>query len=208
MNMVEDKRESELLSEERARDQEIQHQEISDSAAEEPRTGLERDQDTPLAGNQERRTVPEQPEPVAQSQREEGKPETDAPTVGDSANVAGGTLVSARTAFELGSRDMAQGKYDVARAHLEQALAVFEESGDRAEVTDVILELGILSLLEGKYDAAWERYERALAIRKELDDRYGQADILIQMGYIHYLRGKSTQAKRYYDRAQGLVKEI
>ena len=78
---------------------------------------------------------------------------------------------------QLGVLARRRGDYDTARTRYQQALAIFEELGNRAGTAKTYHQLGILAHDQSHYDTARTHYQQALTIFEELGDRVNIAKV-------------------------------
>ena len=84
----------------------------------------------------------------------------------------------------LGVLAQARGDYDTAHNLYQQALAIFEELGNRAGMATTYHQLGMLAQARGDYDTAHTYYQRALTIFEELGDRVNIAKVRRNLGIL------------------------
>lgn len=85
-------------------------------------------------------------------------------------------------------------RYDAAAHHLDQTLALYEESGNLRGVTDTKALLGILAMEQGQVDDAEERYREAIDLAGRLGYRRAEAACLGNLANVHYLQGRIGDA--------------
>jgi predicted ATPase/DNA-binding CsgD family transcriptional regulator len=85
--------------------------------------------------------------------------------------------------------------YEVAVGHLQHALAVIDELGDRRAAATAIHRLGSIAREQGRYAEAHERHRQALAICEELGDRRGVAASQNYLGFVFWLSGDAAAAE-------------
>lgn len=87
------------------------------------------------------------------------------------------------------------GDWTAARAHLEAALVIRRELGDRRGEAAARHELAVIDRLRGDYKRARAAFGEVLAIRRELDDRRGEATARHERAVIDQLRGDVEAAR-------------
>jgi DNA-binding SARP family transcriptional activator len=97
----------------------------------------------------------------------------------------------------LGSASIQLADYDQARAHLQQALALFAELGDGPGQAATHQNLASLLDREGRYREALEHEERALALYQSADYRPGTAATLNAVGWFNAQLGDYHSALGY-----------
>ncbi len=90
----------------------------------------------------------------------------------------------------------------------EQALAICNEIGHRAEAAHMNNLLAVLYLISGRYDEAVPHLEQALRVFQELGDRGPAASQLSNLGWISFLRGDYHTAVERYQEALTMFREI
>ena len=98
--------------------------------------------------------------------------------------------------------------YEHAADHLERALAIASEIGDRVGETNALLNLGIIAQRQGHYGQATGHLERALAIASEIGDRVGETNALLNLGIVARRQGRYQQAADRYQHALLIASEI
>jgi len=101
----------------------------------------------------------------------------------------------------LGQIAALRGDGPVARAHLEDALAVARASGRLRAVAGALDSLGLLAREAGAAAAAAVHYEEALAIYRAVGDQPGVAHVLAGLGAVARGRGEPTRARALYEEA-------
>jgi tetratricopeptide (TPR) repeat protein len=89
-----------------------------------------------------------------------------------------------------------------ARAHYEEACALFEEQGDQWGICVSLLRLGSVALLEGNLQEAWSECQKALAAADELDEKRLQAESLEMLAAILHARHADDNAARLWGMAE------
>jgi tetratricopeptide (TPR) repeat protein len=124
------------------------------------------------------------------------------------ARAAGARLELAQALF-LKSLPFAQaGDIAAALALGEEALAICDEIGHRAEAAHMRNLLGFLYLISGRYDEATPHLEQALRVFQELGDRGPAAVQLGNLGWMSYARGDYRTAIERYEEALTMIREI
>ncbi len=94
-----------------------------------------------------------------------------------------------------------QGDYAGARTNHQQALALRQESGDRASIANSLINLGNLASSEGNQEASAALYEQSLVILRELDDKWSIAQVLNNLGNVANARRDLASARSFYEQA-------
>ena len=95
-----------------------------------------------------------------------------------------------------------------ALGHARQALALFDEAGNRPGQARALNNVGCYHALLGDHDQALTRSKQALALQRELGDRCGEANTWDTLGYSHHQLGHHAQATSCYQRAASMFEEI
>ncbi len=99
--------------------------------------------------------------------------------------------------FRLGAAAHALGRYDTARACLEESLPLVTAAGERREQALVLNNLAILSSTEGDYDTAQRLFEQSLALFAAVGDRRMEAVLLNNIGLTYRITGEHDAARRF-----------
>jgi tetratricopeptide (TPR) repeat protein len=125
--------------------------------------------------------------------------------------LAGETKSTADSAYCLryiGYMEMNQGNEKAAFQDLSRALALYEESGDRSKVPDLLVDLGGYLEARGDFAGATGYFERALAIADSTRNRASVANALTSLGDIHRVLGEYATALKYQGRALEVAREV
>ncbi len=114
----------------------------------------------------------------------------------------------ASTWFVLGAALHRAGRIDEGRAHLDAALAVVREVGDRRREGVVLGNLGILDRDQGRMDEARAHWDAALALAREAGHRRNEGSVLHTMGILHQEQGRSDEARQHFDAALAVAREV
>jgi predicted ATPase/class 3 adenylate cyclase len=98
----------------------------------------------------------------------------------------------------------ASGDYERAKAHHEQALALYREIGDDLGIAEALDSLGIIALASGDLPEAKRLRQEALDLRRASGDERGIAVALINVGEIAYLEGDADHAIALFEEAREL----
>jgi tetratricopeptide (TPR) repeat protein/CHAT domain-containing protein len=101
-----------------------------------------------------------------------------------------------------------QADYQGAINHLEQALSLYQNIGDREDEVKTLNNLGELSRSLGKYQQALSYYQQAQVINRELGDRSGEGIALNNIAAIYYRFGQNEQALKYFQEALAIRKDV
>src|SRR6266571_3269341 len=108
----------------------------------------------------------------------------------------------------LGEIYRALGQMEPAQQHLERALRLCRERGDRKGEGWALNGLGRIYSILGQRERAREYCEQALSICREIGDRGKEATTLNNLGEVFSALGHREQAKKYYEEALSLHREV
>jgi tetratricopeptide (TPR) repeat protein len=106
----------------------------------------------------------------------------------------------ANAAFQLG-------EHARALQHLDRALAIERERGDRAAMASVMQQLGAVYATLGDPRARVHQ-ESALALAVEIGDGPTEARTSLGLGSHHFEQGDLERAQRYYERGRALAQSL
>jgi tetratricopeptide (TPR) repeat protein len=110
--------------------------------------------------------------------------------------------------LNLGHVYWQHGRYRDATDHLQQALSLATEIGDRFGETNALLNLGIVSQRQGHYQQATNYLQRALALAREIGNRVGETNALLNLGIVERREGHYQLAVGHYQQAFNVASEI
>ena len=99
------------------------------------------------------------------------------------------------------------GRYEQARAALEESLSLVRRAGDRRELAVVLNNLAILSSLQGDYRQATEIFEDSLALFAAVGDRRMEAVLLNNIGLTYRIMGEHEEARRFITKSLDICRE-
>jgi DNA-binding SARP family transcriptional activator/Tfp pilus assembly protein PilF len=108
----------------------------------------------------------------------------------------------------LGHVELAAGRSDEAKRHLEEALATFRGIGDRAGTGRALHHLGVVHRVHSRYAEACEHFKQALAIFGELHDPLGESNALGALSEAYAEWGNYAQARDQLNRALATSRDI
>ena len=109
---------------------------------------------------------------------------------------------------KMGEVYQATGQPQRALELIEQALALFQEVGDRTGEATTLNNMAAVYQTTGQPQRALELYEQALPLRREVGDRNGEAITLNNMGEVYRATGQSKRALELYEQALPLRQEV
>lgn len=95
-----------------------------------------------------------------------------------------------------------------AKRSYEEAVARYEEVGDRWGLARALAYLGWIAEHLGQYDKARRLCERSRAIRQQLGDRRGMADAMVSLGVICWVQGHLDEAEGLLRESLGIFREL
>ncbi|HWR82754.1 MAG TPA: tetratricopeptide repeat protein [Candidatus Deferrimicrobium sp.] len=102
----------------------------------------------------------------------------------------------------------AKGEVDAALELHQEALAVFEELGEKRERAITLVDIAGIETNIGEVDAALELYEEALAVCAELGDKKGRAVTLGKIARIRTTKGEVDAALQLHEEALAVYEEL
>jgi predicted ATPase/Tfp pilus assembly protein PilF len=100
------------------------------------------------------------------------------------------------------------GEYETARAHIEEALPIFERLGDKGAIAGALNELGVLASSGGDYSEARRLVEESLAIKKELGGERSIANSIENLGIIASFEGDDARALTLHEQSLAVYRSI
>jgi tetratricopeptide (TPR) repeat protein len=97
--------------------------------------------------------------------------------------------------------------YGTAERRYQDALAIAEETGNRAGAAATYGQLGNLAHRRGDYDTAEQCFRDSLAIKEEIGNRAGIAIAYHQLGMLAHYRGDYDTAEQHYRAALAILVE-
>ena len=113
-----------------------------------------------------------------------------------------------RALFDTGQVGYFMGVYADARAHLEEAIAIGRELGDKLVTGSALQPLGMACLAQGDLKAAHEHLEEALVRARELEDPRNIAAAVNAMAQLHRVEGDLDAAEPLYEHVLDLAREL
>ncbi len=108
----------------------------------------------------------------------------------------------------LGEVYCALSKFREALTHLEQALSILKEVGDRSRQGNALSNLGSVYDSLGNTEQALSYYQQALEISREVGDRKGEGIRLNNLGSVYEDLGNKEQALSNYQQALSIHREV
>ena len=100
------------------------------------------------------------------------------------------------------------GNYQQARAHGQQALALYHELGDHSHQAATLDSLGYAEHQLGCLSAAIDCYQEALGIVQELGERFPEAEILSHLGDTRLAAGQPQEAEDAWRQALKILADL
>ena len=108
----------------------------------------------------------------------------------------------------LGRIETYFGDKDIGRDYLEEGLAIFQKSGDKSGIANVLSAMGLAELYSEDIEKSREHYEEALKISRELRNGPGSGVALIALGEIARSQSDYAAARSYYEEALKLNEHL
>lgn len=108
----------------------------------------------------------------------------------------------------IGRLHRENGRLDLAKKHLEAALALFEDAKDERGIASSTDDIGKLHWLRGDYEKALEFTQRGLTMRRRLGDRRSIALSLNNLGLVYQDSGQFKLALDAFEQALRIRREI
>lgn len=101
------------------------------------------------------------------------------------------------------------GSHEEAQTHIEEAIRLYRETGDRRGLVTALFGKGNVALRVGDFDTVKECSNEALAVCDESGDHWGRAGPLSMLGFAHFIGGGSLEeARRLAEEALTLYREL
>ncbi len=150
---------------------------------------------------------------VAETLMEEGEEDTSEWLLNVASQVR--VVVAARL-FDKGNQYYHLNNFAAAEQSWQEALALYQEIGDRQREAELLNSLGIACYFMGRYQTAIDYCQQSLKIQKDIGDspeerlrqRTGEAGSLINIGNALYSSGKYDVAIDYYQQSLAIKREI
>ncbi len=113
---------------------------------------------------------------------------------------AGSLWVEARGATLVGTACAYQGKTEEGLGHIEKAVAIYREMGDRRGIATSLLMLGRINHMLGRPKTAAQHIAEAVEMFEELGDRRAMASASWNLGLMSLERGDIAEAKHHAER--------
>ena len=94
----------------------------------------------------------------------------------------------------LGTAEWRMGRMEEARGHLETALAIHRERGERRREGEDLRSLGKLHSFQGRVDDARAHYEAALTVLRAIGDRNAEGVVLSNLAALHQGTGNTDES--------------
>ena len=108
----------------------------------------------------------------------------------------------------LGNVYRSLGQYPQARDNYDQALAIFQDLGDRNGEASALNNLGTVYRSLGQYPQARDNSDQALAIFQDLGDRDGEAKALNNLGVAYWYQGQWSEAESVLQEAIAVYEKL
>lgn len=118
------------------------------------------------------------------------------------------TLERSRASFEAGQLCGFMGRYEEAKALLEESLGIARDLGDRFRVAKALQPLAMTASGLGDLAAARRYVEEAVELARALGDKHELATAVIGLAQLHRVEGRLDLAEPLYVQAIALAREI
>jgi predicted ATPase/DNA-binding SARP family transcriptional activator/DNA-binding CsgD family transcriptional regulator len=118
-----------------------------------------------------------------------------------------GRSAEAYVLANMGNLARVAGRFDEARARLEEALVIHDSVGDDAGAALVHCRMGQLALAAAEFDPSRQDLDRSLAIRERIGDARGVEVSLISLGHLATEEGDRAAARGLLERAERLCRQ-
>ena len=117
-------------------------------------------------------------------------------------------LFEALRLIEVGMQAENKGQFQEALKMYQQALAIFEEVGEKDSQGMTLVGIGVVHMKLGQYPQALEKYQQALTIFQHAGKKNKKGLALTYIGLIYRKLGDYPQALSFYQKALAIQKEI
>ena len=101
-----------------------------------------------------------------------------------------------------------QGRVDEARAHLEAALAIHREVGNRRDEGFVLGHLGLLHSTQGRWEDARLNLEAALCAHREVGNRRHEAAVIGGLADLQVRQGQIDEAMVMLGQGEAILRQV
>jgi predicted ATPase/DNA-binding SARP family transcriptional activator len=121
----------------------------------------------------------------------------------------GKTLHLGTALRELGELAYARGDFTTGKRHLQEAISIHTQTGDRWGTAYALFDLGYLAQHEaGDRVEAKRCFEESLQIRRELGDQWGMSICLDVIGYLAREMGRYDEARQLHKESLAIAREV
>jgi predicted ATPase/Tfp pilus assembly protein PilF len=113
-----------------------------------------------------------------------------------------------RVLASVAQAELTAGRVVDAQSHLEAALALHREAGDRRSEGRVLGTMGSLHGLQGRMEDARSHFEAALALHREVGDRPSEGNALGDLGALDWQQGRMEEARSHLEMALSIHREV
>jgi CHAT domain-containing protein len=110
--------------------------------------------------------------------------------------------------FKLGVEQVERNENDAALASLQQALTIYQTTGNRSGQMDALRYMGLAYHQSTQYYKALKHFQQSLTISQEIKSRQGEAKALIGSGAVYSSTKESDRAIADYEQARAIAIEI
>ena len=118
------------------------------------------------------------------------------------------TLARATGLFDVGQSCSFMGRYEEARAHLEESLSIAREFGSTERIAAVLQPLAMACLGQGDSSTARRHLQEGLELARQLGDRREIAAAMNGLAQVHRVDGKLDEAEPLYEDVLAIAREL
>lgn len=110
--------------------------------------------------------------------------------------------------YLLGRAAFQGGRVEEAETHIQQALQLGQDAGDRWFKAYSLIEMGNVACAQSRFEQARRYFEESYQIREAFEDPEGVAVALNHLGKVALLQERAPDARAYYEEALDVSREI
>jgi tetratricopeptide (TPR) repeat protein len=110
--------------------------------------------------------------------------------------------------FAAALRSYEQGQSAAALQSYQEALAIYQQIGDRDGEAHTTMDIALVQEDQGQYPAALQSYQQSLALNHELGDRAGEAGALTNIGGLQENQAQYAAALQSYQQSLALFRDL
>ncbi|MDB9525262.1 CHAT domain-containing protein [Oscillatoria sp. CS-180] len=110
--------------------------------------------------------------------------------------------------YQAGEAQLEQGDFNLALNTFQDALEVYQATGDRLRESDALDRLGNVYDAQGEYANSLDHYQQAAVIREQVGDRQGESETLTNLGITYIRLGQNEKAIELLEQAIDMHREL